>query len=161
GLAGTLAALVQVAPPSCLPDCDPDDINGFDRSAVGYYSESAHTIASWGVIGLVVLPVLINALDSQLDGWVEDTVVYTEILLATQAMVQLFKFAVDRPAPFVYGSDAPPSAHESPDASRSFISGHAAMSFAAATAFATTFWHRNPDSPWRWLVIGLGGAAAS
>ena len=31
--------------------------------------------------------------------------------------------------------------------------------FTAATAYTVTFWLRHPESPWRWLVLGLAGVA--
>lgn len=160
GITGTIAAFAQVPSARCLPSCDRGNINAFDRLVTGNYSEAAQTVADWGVLATLSLPLILNAIDSRFHGYLEDTFVYVQSLLATQTLIQLFKFAVRRPAPLVYGSSAPPDVKSGNDAARSFLSGHTAMSFAAATAFATTFWLRNPDSPWRWLVIGVGALAA-
>jgi membrane-associated phospholipid phosphatase len=160
GLAGTMAALVEVPPPTCFPACSAERINALDRSVLGNYSERAHTIADIGVFGLIALPPLLNALDSAGEGWAEDTVVLAQSLLITQSLTQLTKFAVRRTAPFVYDPNAPIDAVRGPDAARSFISGHTAMAFAATSTYATTFWLRHPDSPLRFLVLGLGAALA-
>ena len=60
----------------------------------------------------------------------------------------------------LYNPNAAREDVESADANRSFFSGHTATSFAAATAYAVTFWKRHPDSPWRFVVLGAGEALA-
>jgi membrane-associated phospholipid phosphatase len=156
GAAGSTLALVEVPPAACLPDCEPEGINALDRMVLGNYSETAHTIADVGVIAMLLAPPLLNAFDSGGDGWATDTVVYAEALVLTQALTQIVKFAVRRPAPLVYDPEVPAQAQRSRDASRSFFSGHTSMAFAAASAYTTTFWLRHPDSPMRWVVLGSG-----
>jgi len=160
GAAGTMMGLLEVPPAACLPDCSPDGINALDRTALGNYSESAYTAANVGVAALLLAPLVLDGVDSAGDGWLEDTVVYAETLLLTQTLTQLLKFAVRRPAPLVYDPDVPASVKRGRDASRSFVSGHTSMAFAAATSYATTFWLRHPESSARWLVAGAGAALA-
>jgi len=152
----TMMALVEVPPPACFPRCDDSSIHAIDRIALGNYSAPAHTAAGIAVAALLTLPLLFDAVDSGGSGWIEDTIVYGEALLFAQALVQLTKFAVRRTAPFVYDPNAPEDAVRGADASRSFISGHTAMAFAATTAYSVTFWQRNPDSELRWIVAGTG-----
>lgn len=156
GLAGTALNLVEVPPPGCLPTCDRRDINALDRAVAGNYSSSAHTIADFAVLGLLLLPPILDLVDVRGRGWLADMVVLVESVLVTQAITQLTKFAVRRAAPFVYGSDAPDSERETRDASRSFFSGHTATAFAATTTFSVTFWLRHPDNPWRFVVAAAG-----
>jgi len=158
GLAGSAMALIEVQPPACFPECDSSRINALDRSALGFYSEGAHTAADLMVFGLIGLPLALNAIDSGASGWGEDTVVFAEVLLLTQTLVQLTKHAVRRTAPFVYDPNAPPDAVGGRDASRSFISGHTSMAFAATTGYAVTYFLRHPDDPARWAVLGAGTA---
>jgi len=158
GAAFSLMALIEVPPPECFPGCSSARINALDRTALGNYSEGAHTVADIAVASLLTLPVLLNAIDSRGAGWLEETVVFGETLLLAQALTQLTKFAVRRNAPFVYDPNAPEDAVQSRDASRSFISGHTTMAFAATTAYSVTFWQRHPDSPMRWVVASLGAA---
>jgi len=152
----SLMGFIEVPPPACFPRCDDSAINALDRVALGHYSQGAHSVATVAVAALLALPLALNAFDSGGAGWIEDTIVYGEALVFAQALVQLTKFAVRRTAPFVYDSNAPEDAVRGADASRSFISGHAAMAFAATTAYAVTFWKRNPDSDLRWVVAGAG-----
>jgi membrane-associated phospholipid phosphatase len=162
GAAGTAIALVELPPAACLPECDASRINNLDRRVLGNYSESAHSVANYFVIGLLVAPLIADLVDSRGDGFVEDFVVTLEVLALTQAITQLTKVAVRRNAPFVYNDDVPLEVRQnSADATRSFFSGHTSTSFAAATAYAVTFWLRHPDSVWRYVVAGAGAALAT
>lgn len=134
---------------------------GIDRASVGNYSPPAHGLANVIVGSLIVAPLLLNAADSWMDGWAEDTFVMFETILLTQAITQVTKSAVGRTAPFVYNPHAAQSDLDSPDAFRSFISGHTSMAFSAATSYAVTFWKRHPRSPWRFVVLGVGEALAT
>jgi membrane-associated phospholipid phosphatase len=158
GAAVSLMALIEVPPPECVPRCSSAGINALDRSVLGNYSEGAHTAADIAVASLLTLPLLFDAIDTRDPGWIRDTVVFGEALLLAQALTQLTKFAVRRNAPFVYGANAPDDALRSRDASRSFISGHTTMAFAATTAYSVTFWQRHPDSSLRWVVASVGAA---
>ncbi len=132
-----------------------------DRSSLGNYSRPAHGLASVIVLGLVLAPLVLDAADTRFRGWLEDTFVILESVLVTQALTQITKSAVGRTAPFVYGKDVDQDDLDSPDAFRSFISGHTSTSFAAATAYSVTFWKRHPQTPWRFVVLGVGEALAT
>ncbi|MBX3231418.1 MAG: phosphatase PAP2 family protein [Labilithrix sp.] len=132
-----------------------------DEGVIGNYSRPAHGLASVIVLGLVAAPILFDAADTRFRGWFEDTVVLLESVVVTQAITQLTKSAVGRTAPFVYNPSALQDDLDSPDAYRSFISGHSSTSFAAATSYAVTFWKRHPRSPWRFVVLGVGHALAT
>ena len=160
--AGTLTAFVGYPAPSCLPSCQPPrSMLGIDDSVVGNYSPRAHSVANVLVLGLIAAPLLLDAVDSRLQGWPEDTLVMLESILLTQALTQVTKSAVGRNAPLVYNPNAARADLESADAGRSFFSGHTSTSFAAATTYAVTFWKRHPTSPWRYVVLGVGEAVAS
>lgn len=104
---------------------------------------------------------VINAADTRFDGWFEDTFVTLEAVLLSQAITQLTKSAVNRTSPFVYSPHATQADLESPDAVRSFVSGHSSFAFAAATAYTFTSWKRHPASPWRFVVLGGSHALAA
>lgn len=161
GLAGTSIALIDVPPPSCLPDCDASRINAFDRTALGNYSETSYTISTAGVYALLAAAPIWDLIETGGNGWVENSAVFFETIVLVQAITQLTKVAVRRPAPFVYDNDLPVEMRaQNPHASRSFISGHTATAFAASTAFTTLYWLRHPDDDWRWAVL-IGGALLS
>jgi membrane-associated phospholipid phosphatase len=134
---------------------------GIDSASVGNYSPPAHGLANVVVLSLVLAPLVIDAADSRFNGWAEDAFVMFETILLTQAVTQVTKSAVGRPAPLVYNRNAAQEDLDSPDAYRSFISGHTSTSFAAATSYAVTFWKRHPQSPWRFVVLGVGHALAT
>jgi membrane-associated phospholipid phosphatase len=68
-------------------------------------------------------------------------------------ITQVVKSAAGRPAPLVYSPRATSSDLASPDADRSFPSGHTAAAVSVATSYAITFWKRHPESSWRVVVL--------
>lgn len=165
GAAGVMTPLVgySSSKAACYPSCTPPtDMLGIDDAVVGNYSPPAHALANVVVTSLVLSPLIIDAADSRFRGWFEDAFVTFETILLSQAITQVMKSAVDRTAPFVYNPRAEQDDLDSADAFRSFISGHTSTSFAAATAYAVTFWKRHPQSPWRYVVAaGLETVATS
>lgn len=162
GGAGLLGGLVGYHPPACLPPCTPPPgMPAVDRAVVGNYAPRAHAIANVLVLTAVAAPLVLDLVDTRTRGFAEDTFVLGETLLLTQGLTQLTKSAVDRDAPLVYARDVARSDLESADAGRSFFSGHTSTSFAAATAYAVTFWRRHPTTPWRFVVLGVGEALAT
>jgi len=154
GLTGLSLNFIEVPPAPCLPHCEaPADMNALDRRALGKYSPGAHTAADVLVAVLLAAPQLLNLADSRGRGWFEDTAVALQALMLTQGAVQLTKFAVRRGAPILYDDRVPLEEREGRDASRSFLSGHTATAFVAASSYTTTYWLRHPDDPWRWMVL--------
>jgi hypothetical protein len=127
GGAGSMMAFVEVPAADCLPDCSPEGINALDRTVLGNFSETAYTVANVSLAALLLAPLALDAIDSGGDGWIEDSVVFGQALLLTQALTQLVKFAVRRPAPLVYDPQVPAHVQRGRDASRSFFSGHTSM----------------------------------
>lgn len=154
GLAGLSLAFVELPPAACLPNCTPpSNLNALDATVLGNYSPTAYTVSDIGVMSLVLLPIALDLIDSGGDGWIEDTVVHLETILLNQAVTQLVKAAVRRPAPIVYDASVPLAEREGAVANRAFFSGHTSTAFAAATSYAVTYWLRHPDDPWRWVVL--------
>jgi membrane-associated phospholipid phosphatase len=161
GLAGLSLAFVELPAASCLPNCTPpDSLNALDRLVLGNYSPTAHQTADVVVMSLVLLPLALNLIDSGGDGWIADTIVHLEAVLLTQAVTQVVKAAVRRPAPIVYDASVPLEERQGADANRAFFSGHTSTAFAAATSYAVTYWLRHPDDPWRWVVLVAAEALA-
>lgn len=161
GIAGTMTAFVGYDPAACLPNCvPPASLNFLDELVVGNYNRGAHGVANVAVLGFVFAPMAFDLADSRGDGWFEDAVVFYQSILVTQALTQITKSAVRRNAPLVYNERALPEDLESSDATRAFFSGHTSTSFAAATAYTVTFWQRHPDSPWRFVVLGVAQSLA-
>ncbi len=171
GSFAALTAMHQLAGPSlpsnyicsqATPDvpCDRGDLNKLDRGTVGDHDKTWDKIGSlslYAVIGGTAVGVMIdNGLsprDGKLRGILADTLVIAEATSLATFTTHILRYAVRRPRPtqYVGGADIAMSDQER---HLSFPSGHVTSTSALATGFATTFWLRHPDSPWRWAVAG-------
>lgn len=145
--------------PSCGLDCDKADVNPFDRTVIGNYSDTSATISDISVGLAMSLPFAFSVLDTLVtdpsDGWTgygKDTLVLTETLSLTLCMNNFLNFLIRRPRPLVYDENVADDHRLMGDSALSFPSGHTASAFAMATAYSRLFMQRHPDSP---LVIPM------
>lgn len=150
------------------------DLNALDRTVLGNHNEAAAIVSDVGLAAAIGVPFALSLGDAliqrsrdrtgqrsrHLRGWGKDVVILLETFAVTYASTNLIKFAVRRPRP--YSFEDTPEATEN-DARLSFYSGHASMSFAMATAYASVFQARHPRSRmvapvW---VIGMAVAATT
>jgi len=127
------AGLPHGAPPCSLP-CDPASLPGIDRAALHTFSGSSGTASSVLLAGVVVssgLASLAGATPAQVRG---HAAVYANALTWTLAASQWVKVLAHRSRPVLYTADAAAAASDR-DSRRSFPSGHAALAFAATTAY--------------------------
>jgi membrane-associated phospholipid phosphatase len=161
GAAGSMTGIIgyrsAVCPTPCVP---PQKQWGIDDTYVGTRSRGAMATANVLLATTLGLPVVLDAIDSRFHGWAEDMVVLVEALALSSALTQVMKSASGRLAPIVYSPHATASDLASPDAARSFPSGHTAAAVSVATAYAVTFWKRHPESPWRIVVLAAGESLA-
>jgi len=141
--------------------CDPAELNALDRSVVGNDSQTWSTLSDIGANSSYVLPLVFDAIDvfalshEGVGDFTADAVVMAESVgLATLATTAL-KFAVRRPRPTQYRDGAYVGTVEH---QLSFPSGHTSSTAAAMGAYASTFFLRHPNSPWRFAVAA--GAVA-
>ncbi len=70
------------------PPCEPNEVNGFDRAAIGNNSGFARTATDIAVTASIVGPLIYDYFDV---GWnsvlLEDTVVFAEVLAVNSALV--------------------------------------------------------------------------
>jgi membrane-associated phospholipid phosphatase len=157
----SLSGVIGFRPATCPDPCvAPQNQLGIDDAAVGLRSSAAMVTSNVLLATTLAIPIVADAIDSRFHGWAEDMVVILESVALSTALTQVAKSATARPAPLVYAPDVTAGDLRSPDAARSFPSGHTAATFAAATAYALTFWKRHPDSPWRFVVLVAGEALA-
>ena len=135
-------------------ECDPNDVNAFDRPVTGYFSTAAQHTSDVSITLLVLTPYLLSGLEGFDGEWAKDAVVYTESLGVTLVLTQVVKYAVRRPRPFTYNPDAPEDKKSKYDAGLSFYSGHSAISFTMATAAAYTWQLRHPHGSSKYVVWG-------
>ncbi len=153
-IAGAPVVLMdELSGPHCGPLCDRGSLNPFDRTVVGFRSDSAAVVANILVGSAVALPFVFDLIDVAISdtadgwsGWATDVVVLGETALVNNALFQVTKLAVRRPRPYAYDPDVSVTERSQADAAMSFYSGHTANAFAMATAYSYLFTKRHADS---------------
>lgn len=161
------AALAITAPTLLAADiirercpCDPSGINGLDRGAVGNHSAFADVTSDVTAVVAMAGPPLLDLLDVGVgEAFQSDAMVFAETLLVNGALVEIAKYAVQRPLPRTYAGDT--SLINSPGGYRSFYSGHVSTVFAALSASAMTLRLRYGERWWPWAVVGVVGSSVA
>ena len=145
------------------PACDPNQVNAFDRLAIGHTSQSARTAAN--IISFIpTVYVGIDMFDVGLRNWktyLTDLWVVVEAMAWNGALQDIVRRAVRRPRPFLYTPGAYPDDRNASEATLSFYSGHTSFAFTLAVASSYTFTLRHPHSKWKWVVWPALMAVAS
>lgn len=127
------------------------DVNGFDALIMNPYSKPLDYLGT-ATMGLSLLtPTVLFAVPSQ-DYW-KIGLQYAETIALAYGAKELCKLLVSRPRPYMYFEGAPQEEIENGDWDASFISGHATLSFAAASFTSFLFCQYFPDSNWKIPVI--------
>ena len=148
-----------------LTALDRDDVPRFDRPAIGHNSDPARTVSNVGLISLLTIPSLL-LLPELLDlraRWrngVTLITMYVETLMLTWGITMITKVLVGRARPIAY-DDRIPEEERLEENFTAFFSGHTSLSFCGATFATTVFFDLFPDTPWRFVVLGLGLAWAA
>ena len=140
----------------CAP-CNVDDLPGIDRGVIGWRSGTARTgsdILVLGVAGGAMLGAVWKISPARARG---DAVVLANALSWTTAATEWIKVAVHRARPALYRSGASDAATHL-DNRKSFPSGHTAVAFAAATAYATLAMRQHLPHARRTAVLLYAGA---
>jgi len=118
----------------CAPLCPTSDLNALDRTTAGYWSPGWQTASDYGLYAIGLGAATLLFVDEGLWPGLNDAVVIAESGLAATAAASVMTLAAGRPRPFLYGTKAPLSERNGADAGLSFLSSHAAVSFAIATS---------------------------
>jgi membrane-associated phospholipid phosphatase len=145
----------------CAPLCPVSDLNALDRTTAGYWSPGWQTASDIGLYAIGVGAATLLFVDEGLWPGLNDAVVVAESGLAATAAASMMTLAAGRPRPFLYGEKAPLSERNGADAGLSFLSSHAAVSFAVATSTLVAMRRLHPHSRANWIVLGVGGAIAT
>ena len=145
--------------------CDSGEVNSIDRPVIKYHSQAAANISNLTVVVALVTPPVLDRIDI---GWnqtfLEDFVVYAEVLSVDSSVSNLVRYTTQRPRPDAYRVSPAPS--QAADFA-SFYSGHTASTFAGLSAAAMTYNLRYGPNAWPWVItagVGLmeaGGRVAS
>jgi len=161
GIVFVSARLTRVQQAYCAPLCDPSTINALDRTTAGYWSPAWGTATDIGLYSIIAGSVAVLWADEGFLNTLNDAVVIAESGIAAMAVSSILTLATNRPRPFLFGEKAPLSERTGADASLSYSSSHATVSFAIATS---TFWalkRLHPHSPGPFVALGIGGAMAA
>jgi membrane-associated phospholipid phosphatase len=145
----------------CAPLCDPSTLNAVDRQTAGYWSVGWQHASDYGLYAIAVGAGTLIIVDEGLYPGLNDLVVVAESGLAATALASIMTIASGRARPYMYGEKAPLDARNSPDGGLSFLSSHAAVSFAIATSTFMTMRRLHPESRSPWIVMAVGGAMAA
>lgn len=164
---GFAAISIQSDMPGLSPDelarLDSRQVNRFDRSATRHWSGRANTASNWLERLLLPLPALLALSDRGQDEPVTTLTMYGETVLLTNTTIQLLKGTIRRTRPYAYNTSPQISTRlkQNKKTRRSFPSGHAANTFAAAVFTGSLFEQMYPRSNYRPLVwSGVLAAAA-
>jgi membrane-associated phospholipid phosphatase len=163
GIGGVFAAgrLTRTQKAFCAPLCASPDLNALDRLTAGTWSPAWQSASNWGLLGVSAGALALLIGDEGLLPGLNDAAVVAESALAATGAASIMTLAAGRPRPFLYGEKAPLDARNGPDADMSYLSSHAAISFAIVASTVVAMRRLHPRSRAPWIVLAVGGAAAS
>jgi membrane-associated phospholipid phosphatase len=161
GLVFAGGRLIRTQKASCAPLCPRSDLNVIDRTTAGYWSPGWQSVSNYGLIGISVGAAAVLFADEGFLPGLNDAAVVAESALSATGVATVLTLAAGRPRPFLYGEKAPLATRNGPDADLSYLSSHAAVSFAVVTSTLVTMRRLHPRSSAPWIVLGVGGAFAS
>jgi membrane-associated phospholipid phosphatase len=123
--------------PEDISMLNPSDVNGFDRGAIGPFTEDQ--LGDALLYGSYLLPLTFLAYDNTNEDFLELALMYGQVLLVQGSINGIVKGTVLRTRPYTYDDNSPLSEKTDTKARISFFSGHtsitAAISFFTAKVF--------------------------
>jgi membrane-associated phospholipid phosphatase len=145
---------------ACAPRCDRSEINAFDRPAAGLYDPTWSTVGNVATAATMATPLVFILVDQGFVDGLNDDLVVAEAALLSSALQVTVSYAVARPRPRVYGTEASLESRSNANAARSFFSGHIANTMATSVAALRTYQRlRRPVEGW--LLFGVGAAGST
>jgi len=145
----------------CAPLCDASTLNAVDRVTAGTWSPRWQSASDYGLYAIALGAGAVLFADEGLYSGLNDLVVVAESGLAATALASIMTLASSRPRPYMFGEKAPLDARNSADGGLSFLSSHAAVSFAVATSTFMTLRRLHPHSRATWIAMLVGGGVAA
>lgn len=160
GAAAAVAAFaildnVKPLTPQKISLLDPADVNGFDRGAIGPFTEDY--TGDILLYTTYLLPLTFLTYDETRKDFLDITLMYSEILLIQASINGIVKGTVQRTRPFVYDDQTPIDEKTYRDARTSFFSGHTSMTAAISFFTAKVFTEYVEDNTAK-ILIWTGAA---
>jgi membrane-associated phospholipid phosphatase len=138
-----------------------NDVNEFDRSATYNWAPEAGNASDILAAALILSPALLALSEEVRNDFTPVLTMYFQTLILAEALPLTLKGITQRTRPFAYNEDAPLGEKQTPNAKRSFFSGHTSVAFAMAVFLSTVYSDYHPNSHWRHFVWGVSLIAAS
>jgi len=138
-----------------------DDVNKFDRGATYNWSPSAGNTSDILAAALILSPALLAFSEEVRNDFTPVLTMYFQTLILAEALPLTLKGITQRTRPFAYNEDAPIEEKQTPNARRSFFSGHTSVAFAMAVFLSTVYGDYHPNSKLKPFVWGVSLLTAS
>ncbi len=138
-----------------------NDINGFDRSAAGRFSQKAADASNLFFFGSIPMPLLLLA-DKHIRGDAGKVgLLYAETMSVTGLLYTSATYFADRYRPLTYNQSLPLSERISGNNRNSFFAGHVALVGGSTFFAAKVFSDYHPHSSLRFAFWGLAAGATA
>jgi len=157
GAASSIGALIidsQIEPLSIeeVNKFKSEEINWFDRSAAFNWSED-FSLASDILVSLsAAVPAMLFTSEKIRKDFLIISTMYLETIMYSFALPYIAKGSLQRIRPYVYNNNASIKEKLSPDAKKSFFSGHTTVAFSSAVFLSTVYSDYFPDSKYKPFV---------
>lgn len=148
----------ELGPAWCAPECDPSDVNFFDRWAAGNWDPTWALISDFALYGALAMNLGVLWAEEGTLNALNDVVVIGQSMLFTNMTAIVADLASRRPRPYLYSDAAPLEERNRGIAALSFFSGHVGAAMAVTTANFQTLHRRDGDSAVPWVVLAGGSA---
>ena len=139
---------------------NPDDINSFESSVAGNYSEEAKTASDYFLNASLPLPLLVYALDKDMrKDYLRLTLLYLEAMSFTGLSYSTSQQLNNRLRPLSYNQDLDMTQRTEGRNKNSFFSGHTALVATSTFFLAKTYDDYHPNSGYKWVFYGGAGLA--
>ncbi len=159
GLTGYIMSKKQVAlTTERVLSFDKNDVNKFDRSAIGNSSNVAGVTSDVILFTSLVTPLALLGSSNVRQSWKEYTVMLTEVYFLTAGFTILAKELADRPRPFLYDATIPIDDKVGSFQDNSFFSGHTSLVAASSFFTASMLVYYHPDTKLKPLIWSAAAA---
>jgi len=132
-----------------LHNLSKDNLNAFDRGAINNWSPESAELSNVLLIAAIASPLLMFTSSAVRNDAGTFSTMYLQNILTTYSISHLPKGLISRYRPYVYNEDVPDEIRQNVNATHSFFSAHASLSFASAVFLSITFSKYYPDSDFK------------